>query len=69
MNNVSLQLKANEEELNRIFIDIYSLQDELTPEVANKDVTVHRVFDTKDDVPESHAGKLMCVPNGMRLSL
>ena len=25
------QLKANEEELNRIFIDIYGLQDELTP--------------------------------------
>lgn len=48
-----LQLKANEEELNRIFIDIYGLQDELTPEVADKDVTVHRVFDTKDDVPES----------------
>lgn len=34
------RLKANEEELNRIFIDIYSLQDELTPEVADKDVTV-----------------------------
>ena len=48
-----LQLKANEEELNRIFIDIYGLQDELTPDVADKDVTVHRVFDTKDDVPES----------------
>ena len=48
-----LQLKANEEELNRIFIEIYGLQDELTPEVADKDVTVHRVFDTKDDVPES----------------
>ena len=50
------QLKANEEELNRIFIDIYGLQDELTPEVADKDVTVHRVFDTKEDVPESMQG-------------
>ena len=50
------QLKANEEELNRIFIDIYGLQDELTPEVADKDVTVHRVFNTKDDVPESMKG-------------
>ena len=49
-------LKANEEELNRIFIDIYGLQDELTPEVADKDVTVHRIFDTKDDVPESMQG-------------
>lgn len=50
------KLKANEEELNRIFIDIYGLQDELTPEVADKDVTVHRIFDTKDDVPESMQG-------------
>lgn len=44
------------EELNRIFIDIYGLQDELTPDVADKDVTVHRVFDSKDDVPESMNG-------------
>ena len=51
-----LQLKANEEELNRIFIDIYGLQDELTPDVADKDVTVHRIFDIKDDVPESMKG-------------
>lgn len=36
------KLKANEEELNRIFIDIYSLQDELTPEVEDKDVTVRK---------------------------
>lgn len=36
------QLKANEEELNRIFIDIYGLQDELTPEVDEKDVTVRK---------------------------
>ena len=36
------KLKANEEELNRIFIDIYGLQDELTPEVEEKDVTVRR---------------------------
>ena len=36
------KLKSNEEELNRIFIDIYGLQDELTPEVEDKDVTVRR---------------------------
>lgn len=36
------KLKANEEKLNRIFIDIYGLQDELTPEVEDKDVTVRR---------------------------
>ena len=35
-------LKANEEELNRIFIDIYSLQGEITPEVEDKDITVRR---------------------------
>ena len=36
------QLKANEEELNRIFIDIYELQDELKPEVEDKDITVRK---------------------------
>lgn len=36
------QLKANEEELNRIFIDIYGLQDELTPDEEDKDVTVRK---------------------------
>ena len=36
------QIKDNEEELNRIFIDIYGLQDELTPEVEDKDVTVRK---------------------------
>lgn len=49
-------LKANEEELNRIFIDIYGLQDELTPDVLEKDVTVHRIFDSKEEVPESMKG-------------
>lgn len=49
-------IKRNEEELNRIFIGIYGLQDELTPEVADKDITVHRIFDTKDDVPDSMQG-------------
>lgn len=41
-------LKANEEELNRIFIDIYGLQDELTPEVEDKDVTVRRADLTRE---------------------
>lgn len=36
------QLKTNEEELNRLFIDIYGLQDELIPEVEDKDVTVRK---------------------------
>lgn len=41
-NNRFEQLKENEEELNRIFIDIYGLQDELTPEVEDKDITVRK---------------------------
>lgn len=43
------QLKANEEELNRIFIDIYGLQDELDPYVEDKDVTVRKA-DLERDV-------------------
>ena len=43
------QLKANEEELNRIFIEIYGMQDELTPEVEDNDVTVRKA-DLKRDV-------------------
>ena len=42
------QLKANEEELNRIFIDIYGLQDELIPEVEDKDVTVRKADLVRD---------------------
>ena len=34
------QLKSNEEELNHIFIDLYGLQDELTPEIEDTDVTI-----------------------------
>ena len=44
------QLKTNEEELNRIFIDIYSLQDELTPEVEDKDITVRKADLQRDIV-------------------
>jgi hypothetical protein len=35
-----MQLHANEEELNRQFIDIYGLQDELTPDVPLSDITI-----------------------------
>ncbi len=55
-NDRFLKLKQNEEELNRIFIDIYGLQDELTPDVEDKDVTVHFVCDTNEDIPESLKG-------------
>lgn len=43
------QLKTNEEELNRIFIDIYGLQNELTPEVEDRDVTI-RLADKERDI-------------------
>lgn len=41
-------LKANEEELNQIFIDIYGLQDELTPEVEDKDITIRKADQSRD---------------------
>ena len=41
-NNRFNTLKQNEEELNRIFINIYGLQNELTPEVEDKDITVRK---------------------------
>ena len=50
------KLKANEEELNSIFIDSYGLTDELTPEVEDRDVTVSRIFDTKEEIPSSMKG-------------
>lgn len=42
------KLKSNEEELNRIFIDIYGLQDELTPEVEDKDITIRKADKERD---------------------
>lgn len=42
------QLKSNEEELNRLFIEIYGLQDEMTPEVADKDITVAKADEERD---------------------
>lgn len=50
------RLRANEEELNRIFISIYGLEGELMPDVAEKDVTVARIFDSKEDIPEAMKG-------------
>lgn len=47
-NNRFYNLKTNEEELNRIFIDIYGLQEELTPEVEDKDVSVRKADLTRD---------------------
>lgn len=50
------QLKANEEELNRIFAEIYNMQDEVPIEVEDKYVSVARVFDAEEEIPESFKG-------------
>ena len=42
------QLKYNEEELNKIFIEIYGLQDELTPKVEDKDITIRKADRERD---------------------
>ena len=42
------QIKENEEELNRVFIDIYGLGSELNPEVEEKDITVRRADFQRD---------------------
>ncbi|MGB4313241.1 MAG: BREX-1 system adenine-specific DNA-methyltransferase PglX, partial [Natronincolaceae bacterium] len=55
-NNNFNQLKSNEEELNRIFIEIYGLEDELTPEVSDKDITITKIFDTKEEIYEDIKG-------------
>ena len=55
-NNQFLKLKENEEELNRIFIDIYGLQDELTSDVSEKDITIAKIFDTDDEINDEIKG-------------
>lgn len=50
------KLKANEEELNRIFAKIYNMEGEVPIEVEDRYVSVTRVFDTKEEVPESFKG-------------
>lgn len=50
------QLRANEEELNRIFAKIYNIEGEVPIEVEDKYVSVARIFDTADEIPESYKG-------------
>ena len=50
------RLKANEEELNRIFAKIYHMEGEVPIEVEDKYVSVARIFDTEDEIPESFKG-------------
>ena len=50
------QLRANEEELNRIFAEIYNMVGEVPIEVEDKYVSVARIFDTEAEIPESYKG-------------
>lgn len=56
VNERFMKLKENEEELNRIFIEIYGLGDELTSDVLDKDITVAKIFDKKEDIDEEIKG-------------
>lgn len=42
------ELKVNEEKLNEIFINIYGLQDELTAEIEDKDITIRKADRERD---------------------
>ena len=50
------QLRANEEELNRVFAEIYNMVGEVPIEVEDKYVSVARIFDTAEEIPESYKG-------------
>ncbi len=50
------QLRANEEELNRIFARIYHMEGEVPIEVEDKYVSMARIFDTAEEIPESYKG-------------
>ncbi|MHB1421390.1 MAG: BREX-1 system adenine-specific DNA-methyltransferase PglX, partial [Bacillota bacterium] len=54
------QLHHNEEELNRIFIEIYGLQDELTPEVEEKDITIRKA-DLERDIKSFFSYAVGCM--------
>ena len=55
-NNNFAKLKENQERLNDIFIEIYGLQEKLTPDVSHRDVTVTKIFDTKDEIYDQIKG-------------
>ena len=50
------QLRANEEELNRIFAEIYNMVGEVPIEVEDKYVSVAKIFETEEEIPESYKG-------------
>ncbi len=48
--------KNNEEEINRLLLCSYGLQDELSSVVEDKYITVYSIFDKKEDVPQNMKG-------------
>lgn len=56
VNELFEQLRANEEELNRIFAKIYNMEGEVPIKVEDKYVSVARIFDTAEEIPESYKG-------------
>lgn len=55
-NNQFLKLKQNEEELNSIFIDIYGLQEEMTSDVSDRNITIAKIFDETSEIDEEIKG-------------
>ena len=47
------KVKSNEEKLNRIFIDLYGLQNEIDSTVEDKDITIYKIYDDKKEIPDS----------------
>ena len=62
------QLKANEEELNRIFAEIYNMVGEVPIEVEDKYVSVARIFDTAEEIPGRSRATSTCAPAATRSS-
>lgn len=47
------KLKANEEELNKLFIEIYGLKDEMDEKIEDKDITLKGALETEKDCIKS----------------
>ena len=50
------QIKANEEKLSKLFIELYGLENEIDAELKDSDITVAKIFDTEFDIPEEMRG-------------
>ena len=54
--NRFLKMKDNEEHINVVILKEYGLENEVSCEVPEKSISVHRIFDTKEDIPVSMDG-------------